>query len=80
LTTPGEIKLRFDSTEDLSFWIDGRRVEPSPTEPDALLLDLDRGAHTLSVGFEPSRRPDGLRCVIEDVAGSSAQALPVLGK
>ncbi|APW63153.1 PVC-type heme-binding CxxCH protein [Paludisphaera borealis] len=80
LTTPGKIKLRFDSAKDLSFWIDGRRVEPTSAEPDALVLDLDRGAHMLSVAFEPARRPEGVRCILEDVAGSSAQALPVLGK
>ncbi len=80
LTTPGKIKLRFNSTKDLEFWIDGRRVEPSSDDPDALVLDLDRGAHALSVAFEPSRRPEGLRCVLEDVDGSSAQALPLLGK
>ena len=80
VTTPGKVKLRFDSAKDLSFWVDGRRVEPAADDPDALALDLDRGVHTLSVAFEPGHRPDGLRCVLEDVAGSSAQALPVLGK
>jgi len=80
VTTPGKVKLRFDSAKDLSFWVDGRRIEPTADDPDALTLDLDRGVHALSVAFEPGRRPDGLRCVLEDVAGSTAQALPVLGK
>jgi len=80
VTTPGAVKLRFNSAAGLSFWIDGRRVEPDPNEPDALALDLDRGTHNLFVAYEPSRRAEPIRCVLDDVAGSAAQARPVLGK
>ncbi len=29
VTTPGKVKLSFNTTEGLRFWIDGRRVEPA---------------------------------------------------
>ncbi|MDG3004025.1 PVC-type heme-binding CxxCH protein [Paludisphaera mucosa] len=80
VTTPGAVRLKFDSARDLAFWIDGRRVEPDPKAPDALTVELDRGVHALYVGFEPGRRGDGFRCVLEDVEGSPAQVRPVLGK
>lgn len=80
VTTPGTIKLRFNSTAELSFWIDGRRVQPDPNEPDALVLDLDRGTHNLFVAYEPSGRTEPIRCVLEDAPGSAAQARPELGK
>ena len=80
VTTPGAVRVRFDSAADLALWIDGRRVEPDPKAPDALTLDLDRGVHALHVGLDPARRPDGFRAVVEDVDGSPAKARPVLGK
>ena len=80
VTTPGAVKLRFNSAAGLSFWVDGRRVELDPNEPDVLILDLGRGTHNLFVAYEPSRRTEPIRCVLEDVAGSAAQARPVLGK
>ncbi|AMV39818.1 PVC-type heme-binding CxxCH protein [Planctomyces sp. SH-PL62] len=80
VTTPGPIRLKFDSARDLAFWVDGRRVEPDPGSPDALTLDLDRGVHAVYVAFEPGRREAGVRGVLEDVEGSPAKARPVLGK
>lgn len=80
VTTPGTVRLKFDSAAGLAFWVDGRRVEPDPKAPDALTLELGRGVHALYVGLEPARRPDGFRAVVEDVEGSPAQARPVLGK
>jgi putative heme-binding domain-containing protein len=80
VTTPGAVRVKFDSAADLGFWVDGRRAEPDPRTPDALTLDLDRGVHALYVGFDPARRPDGFRAVLEDVEGSPARARPVLGK
>ncbi|WP_337175977.1 PVC-type heme-binding CxxCH protein [Paludisphaera sp.] len=80
VTTPGPVRVKFDSAAGLTFWIDGRRVEQDAKAPDALILDLDRGTHALHVSFDPTRRPDGFRAVLEDVPGSPAQARPVLGK
>jgi len=80
VTTPGAVRIRFDSARDLSFWVDGRRVEADSKSPDALTLDLDRGVHAIYVALEPGRRPEGLRAVLEDVAGSPARARPLLGK
>ncbi len=80
VTTPGAVCVQFESTADLTFWLDGRRVEPDSTAPDALTLDLDRGTHALYVSFDPAKRPDGFRATLEDLAGSPAQVQPVLGK
>ncbi|WP_165251442.1 PVC-type heme-binding CxxCH protein [Paludisphaera soli] len=80
VSTPGAVRLKFDSARDLAFWVDGRRIEPAAAAPDALTLELDRGVHAVFIAFEPGRRPDGLRCVLEDVEGSPAKARPVLGK
>jgi putative heme-binding domain-containing protein len=80
-TTAGQVRLALDSTAGLSFYLDGRRVEPS-LEKDgasALVLDLNPGVHTMAVAIPMDRR-DGIRCILEDVPGSPARAQVVLGK
>ena len=83
VTTGGKVKLSLDSTsiEGLSFYLDGRRVEPVREQggPAALILDLAAGEHALGVAISSSRR-DGIRCILEDVPGSPARAKVVLGK
>jgi hypothetical protein len=81
VTTGGPVKLSLDATEGLSFYLDGRRVEPAREHGAAsgLVLDLKPGAHHLAVAF-PSDRRDGIRCILEDVPGSPARAQAVLGK
>ncbi len=74
VTTPGKVKLTFNSTEGLRFWIDGRRVEPAPDSSDSLILDLTPGLHTLGVAVDLARRRDGIRCLLDDVPGSAARA------
>jgi putative heme-binding domain-containing protein len=80
VTTPGKVKLSFNSTEGLRFWIDGRRIEPPRESADALVLDLNTGVHTLGVAVDLTHRREGIRCILDDVPGSPARAQVVLGK
>jgi hypothetical protein len=81
VTTGGKVKLSLDSIEGLSFFLDGRLVEPIREQGAAgiLIVDLSPGVHTLAVAI-PSNRRDGIRCILEDVPGSPARAQVVLGK
>ena len=80
VTSPGTVKLTFNSADALSIWIDGRRVQPVSGSPRQLVLDLTRGLHTIAIAVDLARRHDGIRCVLEDIPGSSARARVVLGK
>ena len=80
LSHSGRVKLSFNSTLELTCWIDGRRVEPPADQPGHLILDLGTGLHTLTIAASRSRRPPTIRCTLDDVAGSGAQATVVLGK
>ncbi len=80
VTSAGPVKLSFNSTHALSFWIDGRQIEPTGDAPRSLIVDLARGAHTMIVVVDLTRRHEGVRCVLEDVPGSPARAQAVLGK
>ncbi len=77
---PGRVKLNFNSTLGLTCWIDGRRIEPPADRPDELICDLGTGRHTLTIAALPARRGQPIRCTLDDVAGSEAQARVVLGK
>jgi putative heme-binding domain-containing protein len=77
---PGRVKLRFNSALGLTFWMDGRRIEPTADRADELICDLATGLHTLTVAVLPARREQAIRCTLDDVAGSGAQARVVLGK
>ncbi len=80
VTTPGPVKLSFNTTEGLRFWIDGRPVEPAHDSTTVLLLDLTAGLHTLGVAVDLAHRREGIRCILDDVPGSPARAQVVLGK
>jgi putative heme-binding domain-containing protein len=81
VTTGGKIRLSLESTEGLSYYLDGRRVEPSRDKDGsaALSLDVSPGVHTLAVAICDNRR-EGIRWILEDVPGSPARAQVVLGK
>ena len=80
VTTGGPVKLSLDATGGLSFYLDGRRVEPAGSgRCGTWSLDLAPGVHTLAVAI-PGDRRDGIRCILEDVPGSPARAQVVLGK
>ena len=80
VTTGGPVKLSLNATGGLSFYLDGRRVEPVREQGDAgaLVLDLAPGVHTLAVAI-PGDRRDGIRCILEDVPGSPARCRPYWG-
>ena len=80
VTSPGRVKLTFNSADALSVWIDGRRVQPAIDSPRSVIVDLTRGLHTIAVAVDLAHRREGIRCVLEDVAGSPARAQVVLGK
>ena len=48
--------------------------------PRSVVLDLTRGVHTIAVAVDLAHRREGIRCVLEDIAGSPARAQAVLGK
>jgi putative heme-binding domain-containing protein len=80
VTTPGPVKLSFNTAEGLRFWIDGRSVEPARDSSNSLILDLTPGLHTLGVAVDLTHRREGIRCLLDDVPGSPARAQVVLGK
>ena len=67
-TTGGPVRLAIDDARGLSFYLDGRRVEPA----DGLWLDLAPGVHTIAVAI-PTDRREGIRSILEDVPGSPAR-------
>jgi hypothetical protein len=77
---PGRVKLSFNSALGLTCWMDGRRIEPPSDRADELICDLSTGPHTLTIAVLPARRGQAIRCTLDDVAGSGAQARVVLGK
>ena len=80
VTTPGKVQLSFNSTAGLSFWIDGRSLQPAESGANSLILELTSGIHTLGVGVDLAKRHEGIRCVLDDFPGSPARAQVVLGK
>ena len=80
VTSPGKVKIGFNSTESLTIWIDRRRVEPTADSPQAIVLDLARGSHTLTLAVNLAHRREGVRCVLVDLPDSPARTQVVLGK
>jgi putative heme-binding domain-containing protein len=75
-TTPGKVKLRLNSAEGLTVWLDQAPVDVKAE----MVLDLTAGKHTLTFAVDLGRRHDGLRCELDDVPGSPARAQVVGGK
>ncbi len=75
------MRFSLGSTAGLTFYLDGRRIEPirEGDSTGALVLDLSPGVHTVAVAIPPDRR-DGVRWILEDIPGSPARAQVVLGK
>jgi putative heme-binding domain-containing protein len=76
VTTPGKVKLTIDSVADLSFWLDGMPAEVK----DKTFLELKTGFHTLTFAMDMNRRKTGLRCQVDEVAGSPARVRLISGK
>ena len=80
VTTPGKVKLSFNTTEGLRFWIDGRRVEPTRDTRRARGPRPVAGPAHARRRRRPAHRREGIRCILDDVPGSPARAQVVLGK
>lgn len=76
VTTPGKVKLVFNSADGLSLWLDGTPLEAGKE----VVVNLASGTHTLTVGLEREKRRDGLRVELLDLPGSAAQVRIVGGK
>jgi putative heme-binding domain-containing protein len=76
VTTPGKVKLTIDSAAGLSLWVDGMPAEAK----EETVLDLEIGSHTLTFSMDLNRRKAGLRCDVEEVAGSAARVRIIGGK
>jgi putative heme-binding domain-containing protein len=76
VTTPGKVKLLVDSVAGLSLWVDGVPAEVK----EATVLEMKSGVHTLTFGIDLKWRTNGLRCEVEEMAGSPARVRPVGGK
>ncbi|WP_020466888.1 PVC-type heme-binding CxxCH protein [Singulisphaera acidiphila] len=75
VTTPGPLKLTFNSVEGMKLWIDGNKVEPK----SEVVLNLATGIHTVTLGVDLARR-EGIVCTLEDEPGSPARARILVGK
>src|SRR5262249_22072368 len=62
-TTPGKVKVRLNSAEGLTVWLDQAPVDAR----EEMVLDLPAGKHTLTFAVDLGRRRDGLRCELDDV-------------
>ena len=80
VSSPGKVKIAFNSTDALTIWIDGRRIAPTADSPRAIVLDLARGLHAMTLAVDLTQRREGIRCVLVDVPESAARAQIVLGK
>jgi putative heme-binding domain-containing protein len=76
VTTPGKVKLLVNSAAGLSLWVDGTPGEAK----EETVLDLKTGVHTLTFGMDLKRRHSGLRCDVEEPAGSAARVRIMGGK
>jgi hypothetical protein len=76
VTTPGKVGLKLNSASGLSAWLNG---SAAPIQ-EANELDLTAGMHSITLSIDWSKRKDGLRIELDDVAGSPARARIVGGK
>jgi putative heme-binding domain-containing protein len=76
VTTPGKVKLVFNTADGVTLFLDGAPVEAAKE----MVVDLKSGMHTLTVGLEREKRRQGLRLEVVDVSGSAAQVRVVGGK
>ncbi|MFQ5734153.1 MAG: HEAT repeat domain-containing protein, partial [Planctomycetaceae bacterium] len=76
VTQPGRIALKFNSTTGLTMWTGNTPQTLAPST----LFTLPRGTHRLTLSVDLSRRKEGLRVELADVAGSKAVVGVVGGK
>lgn len=75
-STGGKVKLFLNSPTGVTAWLNGNPVETGAE----ITLDLPQGVHTLTFAVDLKQRKEGLRCTLDDVAGSSARVRIVGGK
>jgi putative heme-binding domain-containing protein len=75
-STPGKVKLLLNGGSAVTAWLDGGEVEGK----DEMILDVPAGLHTLTFAVDLAARREGLRCELEDVAGSPARVRIIGGK
>lgn len=76
VSTPGPVKLVFNSADGLTIFVDGKNAGPGPE----IVTDLSSGIHVVTVAVDHEKRHEGIRCTLEDVPGSPARAQIVVGK
>ncbi len=74
--TGGPVRLRLNSVQGLTLWLDGKPVEPR----EVLDTSLSPGMHMLTAVLDLGARREPLRWEVEDVSGSPARVNPVGGK
>jgi hypothetical protein len=75
-SSTGKVKLLLSPTAGLTIWLDRVPVEAK----GELVLDLAPGMHTLTLAINLGQRQEGLRCELDEVAGSPASVRIVGGK
>jgi putative heme-binding domain-containing protein len=73
---PGEIELEWNSAAGLQIWVDAEPQEPK----DRMRLNVAAGRRNVTVVVDRQQRSEPLKCEILEVAGSAAQAEPVVVK
>lgn len=76
VTQAGSVKLKFNQTDHLQFWLDGKPVNVQ-TE---MTVPLETGRHVLTFAVNLEQRDTGLRLELADVPSSPAQVQFLTGK
>jgi hypothetical protein len=76
VTTAGPVGLAITPTKGVTLYVDG---EPTPMA-ELVTRPLTKGVHTLTLMVSDPAAGATLRCEVVEVSGSSAKAVPVVGK
>jgi putative heme-binding domain-containing protein len=76
VTTAGPFVVRLNSIKGLKLWVDQNPIAAKET----LEVNLPVGIHTLTFVVDREERREGLRCEVEDKAGSAGRVRVVGGK
>ena len=68
VTTPGKVKLKLNTIEGLTLWIGTTPVDVKEEMP----VDLPQGLQTIMISVDRSKRKEGIRFELEDLADSPA--------
>jgi hypothetical protein len=76
MTTPGKIRLKFNSLDGLKMWVNATSTEMKANP----VLDLTAGSHRITFLVNATKRSAGLRVELEEVPGSPAKFQLVDGR